>query len=399
MPKIAQPLTDKIIQRLTKGSKTDGLAKGLQVQVLPDCRKRWTLNFTDASGNRNTRRLGFYPEVTLAQAREQTTLVRAALLQGTSVDLMLGRAEAVTQSAAEKIVADEGLSLKSVVTAYLIHYSSKWSEANKHLIENRLEKDILPTFGNRPIRSIEGLELLDHLKGVHARAPETSHRLYSVLAQLWRFAILYKYALTSPLASFKTGDIGKVAENHLDAIIDPGEFGALMRQIKEFPSIVTRAALLVSAHCFVRSSELRYGRWDEVDLERREWIIAKDRMKVKVQDHLIPLSTQVVQILSELRKYTGDTEYLFPSHVRSRPISNGTIGMALKRFGVKHTQHGFRASFRTFADERLRIPVDIIEHQLAHTVKDPLGRAYNRTSKIEERRHMMQAYSDYIDSL
>lgn len=397
MPKLSEPLTDKTIQRLKSGSKYDGGCKGLQIQVMPDARKRWSYHFTDGV-KRNTRRLGYYPEMTLEAAREQGVLIQAAILQGVNVDLILGRSDAVTHAAATQVIEEEGLTLKAVVSAYLIHFTPQWSTANKTLIEHRIEKDVLPTFGARPIKSIEGLELLEHLKTVHRRAPETSKRVYSILVQIWRFAILYKYADSSPLLGFKAGDVGKVVTNHLDAIIEPSEFGAMLRQIKEHPSVVTRAALLTSAHCFIRSFALRHATWDEVDFERRQWVVPMAHMKVKTQNHLIPLSTQMLQIFRELKTYTGDSGLIFPSFEK-RPLSDGTLSMALKRIGVKHTQHGFRASFRTLADEQLRQPIDLIEHQLAHVVKDPLGRAYNRTTKIEDRRVMMQLWSDYIDSL
>lgn len=200
------------------------------------------------------------------------------------------------------------------------------------------------------------------------------------------------------------GALTKASPGHFAAITDPKQAGALMRAIYAYPGhpqVV--AALKLSAMLFVRPGELRGMEWAEVDLEAAEWRIPGGKMKMKV-DHLVPLSTQALALIEGMKPLTGSKRYVFPSIGRSedRPMSENTINSALHSMGIDkdtHTAHGFRAMFRTIADEVLNERVDLIEHQLAHNVKDPLGRAYNRTSHLPARQAMMQRWADYLDKI
>jgi integrase len=165
---------------------------------------------------------------------------------------------------------------------------------------------------------------------------------------------------------------------------------------------VTRGALRLAPLTFVRPGELRAAEWSEIDLEAAEWNIAAVRMKAR-EPHLVPLSRQAVECLRELYPLAGRGRYVFPG-VRSalKPLSENTLKAALRRLGYatdQMTGHGFRAMARTILDEVLGVRPEFIEHQLAHTVRDPLGRAYKRTTHLPERRRMMQAWSDYLDGL
>ena len=177
----------------------------------------------------------------------------------------------------------------------------------------------------------------------------------------------------------------------------------MLRAIEGYSGdVVTRAALRLSALLFVRPGELRHAEWSEIDMDGAEWSIPAGKMKTR-QPHLVPLCEQALAILRELQPLTGRGQYVFPG-ARSprRPMSNNTINAALRRMGYgtdAMTAHGFRATARTLLDETLGFRVDYIEHQLAHAVKDPNGRAYNRTSHLTERRKMMQTWADYLDSL
>jgi integrase len=249
---------------------------------------------------------------------------------------------------------------------------------------------------------MEGVELL---RLVLRRAPETAIRLRNILEDIWDFAILKQYVTVNVMSQFEGKDIGKAIKKHYAAIVDPKDFGFLIKSIKELTcNLVTKNALLIDAHTFIRSSELRYATWGEIDFEGANWYIPAQRMKLK-RDHVIPLSRQVIELLKEL-KIMASGNLVFPSPTNAtKPISDNLLGITIKRMGFdgsnfpEHTLHGFRAAFRTMGDERLRFPMDIIEHQLAHSVADPLGTAYNRTAKLEDRLVMMQSWSDYIDKL
>jgi integrase len=199
------------------------------------------------------------------------------------------------------------------------------------------------------------------------------------------------------------GALAAIPESHFAAITEPKQAGDLMRSIFDYTGHpCTVAALKLSALVFVRPGELRKAEWAEIDLETAEWRIPGSKMKMKI-DHLVPLSTQAVEILRTVQPITGHGTYVFPSlRTGERPMSENTINAALRGLGYSkevHTAHGFRALARTIMDEVLGERVDLIEHQLAHTVKDPNGRAYNRTAHLPARRVMMQNWANYLDKL
>ncbi|TAN01982.1 MAG: integrase, partial [Rhodanobacteraceae bacterium] len=233
-------------------------------------------------------------------------------------------------------------------------------------------------------------------------AIESAHRVLQTCGQVMRYAIATGRAERNPVADLK-GAIAAPAERHHAAITDPVAFGGLLRAIDGYTGdVVTRAALKLSALLFTRPGELRHAEWAEIDLGAREWNIPAGKMKMR-QPHLVPLSEQAVAILRELQPLTGRGQYVFPGgRSPRRPMSNNAITAALRRMGFgpdTMTAHGFRASARTMLDEVLGYRVDYIEHQLAHAVKDPNGRAYNRTAFLPERHKMMQGWADYLDAL
>jgi len=190
---------------------------------------------------------------------------------------------------------------------------------------------------------------------------------------------------------------------HHAAITEPQEVAILLRALEGYQGgFVVKSALRLAPMFFVRPGELRHAEWAEINLDEATWNIPAPKMKMK-QAHIVPLCKQAVDILKELHDYTGGGRYVFPS-VRSyaRPMSENTINAALRGAGYDKdtmTGHGFRAMARTILDEVLHVRPDYIEHQLAHAVRDPNGRAYNRTAHLEERRKMMQQWADYLDGL
>ena len=192
-------------------------------------------------------------------------------------------------------------------------------------------------------------------------------------------------------------------KRHLAAITDPKEVGPLLRAIDGYEgSSIVKWALQLAPLVFVRPGELRQAEWTEIDLDTADWTIPAERMKTR-QPHLVPLSAQAIAILREAQALTGAGKYVFPGHrSNSRPMSNNAVLAALRRMGYEKgtmTGHGFRAMARTILEEVLQVRPEIIEHQLAHAVRDPLGRAYNRTTYLSERQKMMQLWADYLDNL
>ena len=231
---------------------------------------------------------------------------------------------------------------------------------------------------------------------------ETAHRALQNCGQVFRYAIATGRAERDPTGDLR-GALPPVKQTHHAAITDPKAIGELLRAIDGYEgSFVTKCALCLAPLVFVRPGELRNAEWTEINLDLGEWNIPAERMKMR-EPHLVPLSTQTIKILRELYALTGNGRYVFPGARSSkRPMSDNAILAALRRMGIpkdEMTGHGFRAMARTILDEVLGVRPDYIEHQLAHAVRDPNGRAYNRTAHLAERKKMMQQWADYLDSL
>jgi integrase len=268
---------------------------------------------------------------------------------------------------------------------------------------SRLERDLFPWIGKRPINQIKAPELLAAIRRVESRgALETAHRIRTIAGQVFRYAVATGRAERDPAADLK-GALPQPRERHHAAITEPKEVAPLLRTLDGYEGhFVVKCALRLAPMFFVRPGELRNAEWSEIDLDEAAWNIPAHKMKMK-QAHIVPLCRQAVEILTELKEFTGESRYVFPSgRSFARPMSNNAVNAALRRMGYDGetmTGHGFRAMARTILDEVLHIRPDYIEHQLAHAVRDPNGRAYNRTAHLEERRKMMQTWADYLDGL
>lgn len=254
-----------------------------------------------------------------------------------------------------------------------------------------------------PISSIGPRDVLRALRVIEARgAVDSPHRIKQICGQVFRFAVA-EGTVERDITADLRGALQHAGKKHYAAITDPAQVGQLMRSIYDYTgNSYIIEALKLTALVFVRPGELRAAEWAEFDLEGAQWRIPGHKMKMKV-DHLVPLSSQAVAILRRVHPMTGHGRYVFPS-LRSgeRPISENTVNAALRGMGYSknvHTAHGFRATARTIMDEVLGERVDLIEHQLAHAVKDANGRAYNRTAHLPARREMTQRWANYLDCL
>jgi integrase len=222
-----------------------------------------------------------------------------------------------------------------------------------------------------------------------------------ICSQVFRYAVVTGRAERDITTDLK-GALPQPQKIHRAAITEPQKVGKLLRAIDDYQgSFVVQCALKLAPLLFVRPGELRHAEWEEISFENAEWNIPKEKMKMK-EPHLVPLSKQAIEILKKLHALTGSGRYLFPGRTSQRPMSDNAILAALRNMGYAKEEmsgHGFRAMARTILDEVLQIRPDFIEHQLAHAVKDPNGRAYNRTAHLAERRKMMQTWADYLDGL
>jgi integrase len=392
-------LTDTFIKNVkpngtTVGKKhTDG--QGLYLHV-KEAGKYWRMAYR-FDGKQRTLALGVYPAVSLLKARQRREAARKQLAEG--VDPSEAKQEAKQAKAAALVNTFE-----AVARDWLEKTAADRSASTTKKIDNWFTHDVYPYIGTMPISTIGPRDVLACLRHMETRgALESVQRVKQHIGQVFRYAIATGSAERDPTPDLK-GALTKAAPGHYAAITEPQQAGDLMRSIFNYsghPYVI--AALKLSPLLFVRPGELRSMEWAELDLDAAEWRIPGGKMKMKV-DHLVPLSTQALAVLQDMRKLTGTRRYVFPSIGRSedRPMSENTINSALHAMGYgtdKHTAHGFRAMARTIMDEVMGDRVDLIEHQLAHNVKDPLGRAYNRTSHLPARRAMMQRWADYLDKL
>lgn len=397
MPAPATPLTDTAIRKAKPGPDPIKLRDGggLYLLIQPSGARWWRWDYRrPVTGKRNTLSVGTYPDVSLSEARQRHAQARKLLAAGVDPGEQRKAEKAAGADRAAnsfEVVAREWLAKQTWVPGYLDKVAA-W-----------MGNDVFPYIGGRPIAELTAPEFLRVARRIEERgAIESAHRIMQNCGQVMRYAIATGRADRNPVADLK-GALTPAQESHHAAITDPAGLGGLLRAIDGYTGDpATRAALKLAPLLFVRPGELRQAEWSEFDLDRAEWNIPAEKMKMR-QPHLVPLCEQAVAILRELQPLTGRGQYVFPGgRSPRRPMSNNALNAALRRMGYAKevmTAHGFRASARTLLDEVLGFRPDYIEHQLAHAVRDPLGRAYNRTQHLPERRKMMQAWADYLDTL
>jgi len=390
------PLTDTKVRNAKPGEKQVKLfdGDGLFLLVTPNGGKWWRFKYR-FGGKEKLLSFGTYPEVSLGEAREKRFQARKQVAAGVDPS-DLRKAQQAADAAQEN-------SFEVVAREWHGKFSGTWSAVHAKTTLRRLEADVFPVIGKRPIDEIKAPGLLAMLQRIESRgALETAHRVRTICSQIFRYAVVTGRADRDPAADLK-GALPPYKKSHLAAITEPAKVADLLKAIDGYQgSFVVKSAMQLAPLVFVRPGELRQAEWSEIDLDAAEWNIPAERMKMK-EPHLVPLSAQAVAILKELQALTGRSAYLFPSHRSiARPMSNNAINAALRRMGFEKdemTGHGFRAMARTILDEVLQFRPDFIEHQLAHAVRDPNGRAYNRTAHLNERKKMMQTWADYLDGL
>jgi integrase len=336
-----------------------------------------------------------YPAVSPVAAREGRDRARALLATGVDPS-------AEKQDAAREAKRAAGALFEQVARDWLKTTSSERGVETQKRVVSWFERDVFPFIGQRAIGSLGPADILDVMKRMQARGiVDSMLRVLGYMSKVFRMAMVAELADRDPTVGVADA-LERRTEKHFAAITEPAKVAQLMRAIHAYDGHpVTCAALKFAPLVFQRPHMVREAKWAEVDLDNAEWRIPAARMKME-NDHIVPLARQAVDVLREVHKITGHGRYVFASLRPGRPMSDNTINAALRTLGYDRDTmvgHGFRAMARTILDEVLSERVDLIEHQLAHQVKDVNGRAYNRTAHLPARREMMQRWADYLEDL
>jgi integrase len=388
-------LSDTAIRKTKPKSVPSKLAdeKGLYLLFHPNGSRYWRMDYRHA-GKRKTLSFGVYPETSLKQARQKRDEARTLLAEGVDpAENRKAQKASITKSASN--------SFEVICREWLEGRKATVELAQHHKTLSRMVNDVFPWLGPRPIAEISAPEVLTVLQRIDSRgARYTAHRVRSEISCCFRYAIATGRAIYDPCPNLK-GAIPPAKEKNFASITDPVGAGELLRAIDGFNgTFPVLCALKLAPLFFCRPGELRTAKWADFDLEKAEWRYYINKTK---SHHLVPLAKQAMTILKDLQPLTGSGQYLFPG-VRdpNRSMSDGTINAALRRLGYtkdEFTGHGFRAMARTIIAEELHLQPEVIEHQLAHAVPDTLGKAYNRTKYLKDRKNMMQLWADYLDQI
>ncbi|MES2353284.1 MAG: integrase arm-type DNA-binding domain-containing protein [Pseudomonadota bacterium] len=402
------PLTDTAIRNAKPADKPIRLfdGGGLYLEISPNGGKWWRFKYR-FDGKEKRFSLGVYPDVPLAGrkdkdsgkwidgARDKRDKARQLLADGIDP----GENRKATKATRADRAAN---SFEVVAREWFVKHKTGWAASHSDKIIKRLEKDVFPWLGGRPIADITAQEILLCLRRIEGRgALDTAHRAQQNCGQVFRYAVATGRAERDPTGDLK-GALPPAKHTHFAAITEPAAVGELLRAIDGFRgTFIVQCALRLAPMLFVRPGELRKARWMEFDLDKAEWRYLVTKTKT---EHLVPLASQAVAILRELHALTGRGDYLFSgARTSSKPMSDAAVNAALRRMGydtrTEITGHGFRAMARTILHQELGVAPEVIEHQLAHRVPDALGTAYNRTKFLPARRAMMQHWADYLDAL
>jgi integrase len=399
MARLVKPLTATQVQnakpRETVYKLFDG--GGLFLQVTPAGGKHWKMKYRQANGKEGLLSFGAYPAVSLEQARRKRDEARTQKASGRDPGEVKRQEKAELQSLAKN-------SFRSMANAWMELMTSRVKPQTLRQYRLIVEKYLLPPLGEKHIKDIKPSDILEIMRNIEKRnIAATCKKACQYCSQVMQYAIAMGIIELDPIPSIRIL-LKSHRVKHRAAIIEPLEFGKLLNKIDEYGSgrgyYVVSCALKIIPYIFVRTIELINAKWREIDFDNCEWRYTVSKTSTP---HIVPLAPQVIAILKQLHVGTGNGELLFPNmRDYTHPISEVTLIGALRRMGYspkEMTVHGFRATARTLLDEVLRERYDLIEHQLAHTVRDPNGRAYNRTQHLEERKRMMARWADYLDGL
>ena len=398
MPKTVVPLTDAKIKRAKSEDKPTKLSDGygLYLYIDKNQQKFWRFDYSRPfTKKRNTLSFGPYPEVSLAEARQKREDARSLIAQ--DID---------PHEEKKRIIQEHILSEKNTFAGVAAEWFSKQNLAESTIKgQARLLEVINSYIGKKQIDKITPVEVLNICRFYEKQDKlETAKKVKVKCGQIFRYGVATGRCERDVTQDLR-GALKAPQVKHLSALTEVFDFAQLLYDIDFYEgTFITKTAIRIAPLVFVRPGELRHAKWSDIDLDLGTWAYTppKTRSKTGVQ-HIVPLSKQVVEALIDLQPITRCSEFVFPAiTTQLKPMSENTINQALRRMGYTSEQvcgHGFRASARTILEEVLGYPIEIIEQQLAHKVKDMHGRAYNRTKHLDKRRKMMQHWSDYCDEI
>ena len=396
MARLIKPLTAVQVQN---AKPKDSMYKmfdggGLFLQVNPSGGKYWKMKYRKADGKEGLLTFGGYPEISLEQARRMRDEARAQRASGLDPGIVRQEEKAERRTRASN-------TFEAVSREWMEVHATKVKAQTLHIYRVLLEKSVFPLIGKRPIAEMKAPDFLALLRRLEEQKQLYSvKRISIVCGMIMRFAVAAGKAEADPTPALR-GSLKAHKTKHLAAMTDPKQVGRLLRTIDAYPgSFVVSTALKIAPYVFVRPGELQHARWEDIDFDACEWRYTTSKTNTP---HIVPLVPQVMKLLQELYAFTGNGEWVFPSQ-RQKGGTMGKTSMlaALRSMGIRDeemTPHGFRAMARTLLDEVLGERYELIEHQLAHMVRDPNGRAYNRTVHLVERRRMMERWAQYLDEL
>lgn len=392
------PLTAIQLKNSKPTDKTQKLfdGKGMYLEVTPKGGTYWRFKYR-INGKEKRISFGVYPDVSLKDAREARDDARKLVAKGIDPSAVRKAKKAATVESASN-------SFELIAREWFEKNEAAWAESYSSKVIRRLEMYVFPWLGKNPISEIKASDLLPVLQRIETKGGvETAHRTRAICSRVFRYAISTARCEQDP-ASVLIGALSKKSKtNHFASTTEPAEARPILRAMDGYSGTpVVQAALRLASLVFVRPNELRKAEWEDINFETAEWRFSASK---NGPEHIVPLSYQAVEILRELHPITGHGRYVFPNARNpkgDRAMSDNAVLSAMRRMGIeKHEMsgHGFRAMARTILDEVLKFRPDYIEHQLAHAVRDPNGRAYNRTAHLPERKKMMQEWADYLDKL
>jgi integrase len=406
--------SDRTIQALKPGVKRMNDGGGLHLRINEDSQV-WYQD-CNRNGRRTSLSLGPYPFVSLAEARRRSFEMRTDMANGINPS---AKRKAQKKGDRERLAARRLLGRQDAEVGMLEHVALQWHAVRKKTwsVEyakselSRLKTHVFPALGHRLIADIRREEFTQVLALIdEAGKVSTTGRLYGHCRRICDFAVA-KGLLQINVCRDLDEALQTAVTKHHAAITDPETLAEFLKCVDAYSgTFVVVSAMKILIHTFLRSNELRWAKWSEIDLDSSVWRVPAERMKDSLEGklnrppQLVPLSSQSLHVLRQLRQITGSGLYVFAGQGWKNPvISENTINKAIRAMGYstcdEQTAHGFRASSRTILVERLGWHENIVELQLDHVVRDSNGRAYNRTELVVERRKMMQAWSDYLDAL
>lgn len=388
-------LTEKALRALKPQGRIYNVADGdgLSIEVWPNGGTYWRHRYRHA-GKAKRLSLGVYPEVSLKEARERLAAARASLRDGVDPSKDRKDAKREAMGAADRDFA-------KVAADWLAHCRPGWAPETYRKAAYIVGQYLAPALKGADVATMATPEARRAIGKIAARAPALAQKARGHLGAIMEFAMHGGLREEGRVLSLK-GAIPKHDKGHIAAATNPDDIRDLVTAIDAYDSPVTRAALSVTMLTALRPGVVAGARWNEIDLQRAEWIVPPERMKMG-HAHIVPLPRQAVDSLRDMLKFTAGDEFVFPPLARqkSRHLHRDALSSALRRMGFQdvHATHGFRAMFRTVARERLNVPADVLEAQLAHAKKGDVQKAYDRTQFLDERRIAMQRWADYLDEL